>query len=98
MADETPFPDLITRVRGGDSAAAAELVRRYEPAIRRVVRLRLTDQRLRRAFDSMDVCQSVLGSFFGAALIPPLAMGWGSSISAGTDSFWWRMSMEVVLR
>jgi hypothetical protein len=50
--------------RGGDGDAAAELVRRYELAIRRVVRLRLTDVRLRRAFDSMDVCQSVLGSFF----------------------------------
>lgn len=64
MSDEIPFPDLIQRVRSGDSEAAAELVRRYEPAIRRVVRLRLTDPRLRRVFDSMDVCQSVLGSFF----------------------------------
>jgi RNA polymerase sigma-70 factor (ECF subfamily) len=64
MSDEAPFQDLIRRVRGGDGDAAAELVRRYEPAIRRVVRLRLTDARLRRAFDSMDVCQSVLGSFF----------------------------------
>jgi RNA polymerase sigma-70 factor (ECF subfamily) len=64
MSDETPFQELIERVRGADGDAAAELVRRYEPAIRRVVRLRLTDARLRRAFDSMDICQSVLGSFF----------------------------------
>jgi RNA polymerase sigma factor (sigma-70 family) len=67
MLDDTLFQDLIRRVRSGDSDAAAELVRRYEPAIRRVVRLRLTDARLRRAFDSMDVCQSVLGSFFARA-------------------------------
>jgi hypothetical protein len=40
MADEAPFLDLMERVRGGDGDAAAELVRRYEPAIRRVVRLR----------------------------------------------------------
>jgi RNA polymerase sigma-70 factor (ECF subfamily) len=59
----------MTRVRGGDGEAAAELVRRYEPAIRRVVRLRLTDARLRRAFDSMDVCQSVLGNFFVRAAL-----------------------------
>lgn len=64
MPDDTSFQDLIRRVRSGDGVAAAELVHRYEPAIRRVVRLRLTDARLRRVFDSMDVCQSVLGSFF----------------------------------
>ena len=69
MPDETSFQDLIQQVRGGDGDAAAELVRRYEPAIRRVVRLRLTDSRLRRVFDSMDVCQSVLGSFFVRAAL-----------------------------
>ena len=64
MADEVPFHDLIQKVRGGDEAAAAELVRRYEPAIRRAVRFRLTDPRLRRTCDSLDVSQSVLASFF----------------------------------
>jgi RNA polymerase sigma-70 factor (ECF subfamily) len=39
-------------------------VRQYESAIRLEVRMRLGDTRLRRAFDSMDVCQSVLASFF----------------------------------
>jgi RNA polymerase sigma-70 factor (ECF subfamily) len=63
------FPDLIRRVRAGDQDAAAELVRRYEPAIRRVVRVRLVDQRLRRHLDSMDVCQSVLASFFVRAAL-----------------------------
>lgn len=64
MSDEVPFQELITRVRRGDDAAASELVRRYEPAIRRAVRFRLTDPRLRRTLDSMDVCQSVMASFF----------------------------------
>src|SRR3954471_22077918 len=64
MADELSFRDLIGRVRRGDEAAAAELVRKYEPAIQRAVRFRLTDPRLRRTCDSMDVCQSVLLSFF----------------------------------
>jgi RNA polymerase sigma-70 factor (ECF subfamily) len=49
-------------VRAGDADAA--VVRRYEPEIRRAVRLRLTDPSLRRVLDSMDVCQSVLASFF----------------------------------
>ena len=54
----------MSRVRAGDGEAAEELVRRYEPTIRRVVRVRLVDARLQRLFDSMDVCQSVFGSFF----------------------------------
>jgi RNA polymerase sigma-70 factor (ECF subfamily) len=67
MDNDVSFADLLRRVRDGDEAAAAELVRRSEPAIRRAVRLRLTDPRLRRAFDSADVCQSVLGNFFARA-------------------------------
>jgi RNA polymerase sigma factor (sigma-70 family) len=69
VSEETSFQDLIGRLRTGDGDAAAELVRRYEPAIRRVVRLRLTDARMRRVLDSMDVCQSVLGSFFVRAAL-----------------------------
>jgi RNA polymerase sigma-70 factor (ECF subfamily) len=64
MSEGSSFRELIGRVRGGDQHAAAELVRRYEPAIRRAVRFRLTDPRLRRTCDSLDVCQSVLLSFF----------------------------------
>jgi RNA polymerase sigma-70 factor (ECF subfamily) len=63
MGEDT-FGELIRRVRAGDDRAAAELVREYEPAIRRAVRLRLRDPRLRRRLDTLDVCQSVLGSFF----------------------------------
>src|SRR5262245_17783337 len=64
MADGPTFEELIQRVRSGDPEAAAELVRTYEPAIRRAVRFRLTDARLGNLFDSMDICQSVLASFF----------------------------------
>lgn len=64
MSDNESFPDLMRRVRDGDGEAAAELVRRYEPEIRREVRLRLGDPRLYRVLDSMDICQSVLASFF----------------------------------
>jgi RNA polymerase sigma-70 factor (ECF subfamily) len=63
-ANDPTFADFIRRIRAGDSAAAVELVRRYEPLIRREVRLNLEDRRLSRLFDSMDVCQSVLASFF----------------------------------
>ena len=63
MSDES-FRSLIRRVRAGDQAAAEEVVRLYEAEIRREVRLRLRDPQLRRVLDSMDVCQSVLASFF----------------------------------
>lgn len=64
MADENTFLELIQRVRAGEEAAAAEVVRRYERALLREIRLRLRDPRLRRALDSGDICQSVLASFF----------------------------------
>lgn len=64
MAEDNTFLEFIHRIRSGDEDAATELVRRYEPLIRREVRLRLEDQRLSRLFDSVDVCQSVLCSFF----------------------------------
>lgn len=58
------FADLIRRVRSGEAQAAAEVVDRYESAIRRVVRVHLRDPRLRRVLDSVDICQSVLATFF----------------------------------
>jgi RNA polymerase sigma-70 factor (ECF subfamily) len=64
MSDDNVFADLIRRLRAGDPRAAEELVCNYEPVIRLEVHCRLRDPRLRRAFDSMDVCQSVLASFF----------------------------------
>ncbi len=64
MDDDAIFADFIQRIRSGDDVAAEELVRSYEPLIRREVRMRIDDDRLNRAFDSLDVCQSVLASFF----------------------------------
>jgi RNA polymerase sigma-70 factor (ECF subfamily) len=64
MAEESTFSEFLARIRAGDEQAAAELVRRYESAIRVEVRMRLADSRLRRVLDSMDILQSVLASFF----------------------------------
>ncbi|MFM7150422.1 MAG: RNA polymerase sigma factor, partial [Gemmataceae bacterium] len=58
------FEDLLQQLRAGNENAAAELVRRYEPEIRREVRFVLRDPLLRRSFDSQDISQSVMGSFF----------------------------------
>jgi RNA polymerase sigma-70 factor (ECF subfamily) len=64
MHDDISFADLMRRVRSGDDQAATEFVRIYEPEIRREVRLRLSNPRLRRVFDSLDISQSVFASFF----------------------------------
>jgi RNA polymerase sigma-70 factor (ECF subfamily) len=64
MAQTEDFADLLRRVRAGEAEAAEELWRRYEPVLRREIRLRLRDPRLRRTFDEHDVCQSVMASFF----------------------------------
>jgi RNA polymerase sigma-70 factor (ECF subfamily) len=64
VIDPPAFEELIRRVRAGDEEAAAVLVRHYEPYIRRTVRFRLADARLGNLLESMDICQSVLASFF----------------------------------
>ena len=69
MPDAADFPEFLRRIRAGDDYAAQELVARYEPLIRREVRLRIRDDRLNRAFDSVDVSQSVLASFFIRAAV-----------------------------
>ncbi len=67
MSEDAAFADFIRRIRAGDDQAARELVQRYEPVVRREVRLRLRDQRLASRFDWTDVCQSVMASFFARA-------------------------------
>ncbi len=69
MTETASFQNFMSRVRAGDDRAAEQLVRQYEPEIRREIRVRLTDPSLRRVIDSMDVCQSVLGDFFARAAL-----------------------------
>ncbi|MFT3883665.1 MAG: sigma-70 family RNA polymerase sigma factor [Gemmatales bacterium] len=61
------FHDLLQRVRTGDEAAAFELVKSYEPQVRAAIRSRLRDPAMKRHFDSIDICQSVMASFFPRA-------------------------------
>ena len=92
MPGDTTFQDLIRRVRAGDGQAAVELVRLYEPTIRRVARVPLADSRLQRLFDSQDVCQSVFGSGDPGAR----ARGGGKLLRSagpqGPEMDWWSES------
>ena len=66
MNPMSDFQNLMERVGDNDENAIAELVSRYEPEIRVMVRswLRPWELRLRKVFDSADICQSVLAWFF----------------------------------
>jgi RNA polymerase sigma-70 factor (ECF subfamily) len=64
MTEDIHFTEFLHRIRTRDAHAAEELVRRYEPLVRREVRLKLNDPSCHRVFDSVDICQSVLASFF----------------------------------
>lgn len=67
MLSDNEFTQLMRKTRAGDQGAARKLVELYEPEIRRTARMRMTDQKLRRLVDSMDICQSVFGKFFNKA-------------------------------
>ena len=67
MSEEDSFRDLIARLRAGDEQAWAELIRRYEPAIRLVIRVRLGRSKLRHLLDTVDIVQSVLANFYERA-------------------------------
>lgn len=64
LRDENPFLAYVSRLRNGDQAALEELITRYAPVIRLEARMRLRGRRVRAILDSMDICQSVLKSFF----------------------------------
>src|SRR5262249_2086107 len=63
MSEAEEFVQFRERLRRGDAEAAAELWRRYEPAIRLEIRCHLNPV-LRRRFDSEDVRQDVFKTFF----------------------------------
>lgn len=64
MSEPTSFSALMKRVKLGEASAAEEMMRQYEATVRRAIRVRLINPSLRRAADSMDLMQSVMGSFF----------------------------------
>jgi RNA polymerase sigma factor (sigma-70 family) len=64
MEEPNDFDVLVRRLRSGDEEAARELILQHEGAVRRYIRVRLTDPGLTRQMDSIDICQSVMADFF----------------------------------
>lgn len=68
MPDDHTLRELLRLALQGHQDACTELVRHLEPVIRRAVRVHLPrNDPLRRLFDSMDICQSVLVQFLARA-------------------------------
>jgi RNA polymerase sigma factor (sigma-70 family) len=64
MSDPSRFLELLARLRAGNDRAAGDLFAEYEPAVRRLIRIRLRNLSLQRLVGEEDVCQSVMKSFF----------------------------------
>ena len=63
VQEASRLADFLKRIQVGDEGAARELLQKYEPEVRLVVRRQLP-RLLRSRFDSLDFLQSVWGSFF----------------------------------
>src|SRR5207247_6652478 len=57
------FQKFLAVLRSGERHAIEELLRQLDPFLRRAIRLRLIDTRLRRAVDTTDILQSLLKDF-----------------------------------
>jgi RNA polymerase sigma factor (sigma-70 family) len=55
--------DFLAVLRGSDPQLIDDLMRRIDPFLRRVIRLRLLDGRVRHAVDTTDILQSLLKDF-----------------------------------
>ena len=61
-----PTPELqefFAKIQGGDEGAVEAMLQELDPFLRRVIRMRLLDGRLRRAVDTTDILQSLLKDF-----------------------------------
>lgn len=63
MPPETPFEDVMARLRAGDDAAASEVFHRFARRLIGLARSRL-DHVVRQKVDPEDILQSVYRSFF----------------------------------
>jgi RNA polymerase sigma factor (sigma-70 family) len=75
MSESQSFAELIRRVKAGEAMAVETLLREYEPTVRRAIRVRMVNPALRRTMDSVDLCQSVMGSFFVRAALGQYDLG-----------------------
>lgn len=64
MDEESSFQELIMRVKSGDQSACTEIYDRYKEYIKRAAKTKLRSARMRTLFQSDDIINTVLKSFF----------------------------------
>ncbi|MEQ1828382.1 MAG: ECF-type sigma factor, partial [Pirellula sp.] len=64
MDEESSFQELIKRVKAGDESACREIYDRYKEYIKRAAKTKLRSARMRTLFQSDDIINTVLKSFF----------------------------------
>jgi hypothetical protein len=69
---------FLETLRNGDAQAVDELLRQIDPFLRRVIRQRLVDGRLRRVVDTTDVFHSVVKDFLARPLPEAAAAAGGA--------------------
>jgi RNA polymerase sigma factor (sigma-70 family) len=70
--------EFFAVLRSGDGAAVEQLLQQLDPILRRIIRLRLIDGRLRHLLDTMDILQSLLKNFLSRKETGPFS-GEGSA-------------------
>ncbi|MFL5328732.1 MAG: RNA polymerase sigma factor [Gemmataceae bacterium] len=88
MDQEKSFQHMIIRLRGGDDAAAGEVVARFSRRLAGLAHGRMSAQ-LRQKIDAEDVLQSVFKSFF-------IRHADGQFEPTGWDSLWTLLSVIAV--
>src|SRR5438270_11988941 len=87
-APDRSFDDLMTRLRAGDDAAAAEVFRRFTHRLIGLARSRL-DHLLRGKVDPEDILQSVYRTFFSRHARDAFELG-------SWDSLWGMLTVITV--
>jgi DNA-directed RNA polymerase specialized sigma24 family protein len=75
--------EFFAALRRGDPQTVESLLNRLEPSLRRIIRVRLRDARVRRVADTSDIFQSLLKDF----LIQPESQQSPSESSAGLSAY-----------
>jgi DNA-directed RNA polymerase specialized sigma24 family protein len=60
---EAGFQEFFEILRSGDAEAVERLLSDFDPFLRRAIRLRLCDRRVRRVVDTADILQSLLKDY-----------------------------------
>jgi DNA-directed RNA polymerase specialized sigma24 family protein len=74
--------DFFSVLRSGDDQAVEQLLSQLDPILRRLIRLRLIDGRLRQVMDTTDIFQSLVKDFLSQKEAGPAPAGSSAGLCA----------------